>query len=105
MAGPDRRFLIVRPGLQGVMPLNAQIPHGMAGLSQSTEQLRFGVQKGLSPLGMLSSHGEDSALQRQRSAMGCQPIPCDGWPVIPESCQVAVAIPVLTKVIQAGTER
>ena len=61
--GPDACFGFHRVGCPSVMLLDSQIPHLMAGLPQGTQQLRFGVLKCLSPLGVRGSDGEGSPLQ------------------------------------------
>ena len=86
------------------MRLDAQIAYGMAGLPQGTQQLGFGVKQGLSPLGVPGSHGQDSPLQREGPAVGSQSFAGDGGPVLPEPRQVAVAVPVLAEMVQAGPQ-
>ena len=51
-------------GLKGVVLLNAQITHRVAGLVQGADQLRLVVEESLAPLGMAGSHGQHPALQR-----------------------------------------
>ena len=61
--GPDACFGFHRFGCPSVMLLDSQISHLMAGLPQGTQQLRFGVQERLTPLGVSGSHDEGSPLQ------------------------------------------
>ena len=105
MTSPDGRFLSVRAGLQAVMLLNTQISNGMTCLPQCAQQLWLRIQQGLSPLGVLGTDCQDSTFERQRTAMGRQSLARNRWPVLPQTGQVAVAIPGLTKMVQAGSQR
>ena len=62
--GPNAGFALQHRGLGGVVLLNAQITHRVAGLMQGADQLGFVVKESLAPLGMVGSHGQYSALQR-----------------------------------------
>ena len=64
MLGPNAGFALQRRGLEGVVLLNAQITHRVAGLMQGVDQLGLVVEDSLSPLGMAGSHGQHPALQR-----------------------------------------
>ena len=62
--GPNAGFALQSSGLKGVVLLNAQITHRVAGLMQGADQLRLVVQESLAPLGITCSHGQYPALQR-----------------------------------------
>ena len=64
MLGPNAGFALQYRGLKGVVLLNAQITHRVAGLMQGADQLRLVVKESLSPLGITGSHGQYPALQR-----------------------------------------
>ena len=64
MLGPDAGFAFQYRGLKGVVLLNAQITHRMAGLMQGADQLGAVVEESLAPLGMAGSHSQHSTLQR-----------------------------------------
>ena len=64
MLGPNAGFAFQHRGLKGVVLLNAQITHRVAGLMQGADQLRLVVQESLAPLGITGSHGQYPALQR-----------------------------------------
>ena len=64
MLGPNAGFSLQCRGLKGVVLLNAQITHRVAGLMQGADQLRLVVEESLAPLGMTGSHGQYPALQR-----------------------------------------
>ena len=64
MLGPNAGFALQYRGLKGVVLLNAQITHRVAGLMQGADQLRLVVQESLAPLWMTGSHGQYPALQR-----------------------------------------
>ena len=64
MLGPNAGFALQYSGLKGVVLLNAQITHSMAGLMQGADQLGFVVGESLAPLGMAGSYGQHPALQR-----------------------------------------
>ena len=64
MQGPNAGFALQRRGLEGVVLLNAQITHRVAGLVQGADQLRLVVKESLAPLGMAGSHGQHPALKR-----------------------------------------
>ena len=64
MLGPNAGFALQYCGLKGVVLLNAQITHRVAGLMQGANQLRLVVEESLAPLGMIGSHGQYAALQR-----------------------------------------
>ena len=63
VSGPDACFGFRRIGRSTVMLLDPQISYVVAGLPQGTQQLRFGVLKCLSPLGVSGPDGEGSPLQ------------------------------------------
>ena len=52
MLGPNAGFALQYCGLKGVVLLNAQITHRVAGLMQGADQLRLVVEESLAPLGM-----------------------------------------------------
>ena len=62
--GPNAGFALQHWGLEGVVLLNAQITHRVAGLMQGADQLGLVVEESLAPLGMTGSHGQYPALQR-----------------------------------------
>ena len=64
MLGPNAGFALQYRGLKGVVLLNAQITHRVAGLVQGAYQLRLVVEESLAPLRMAGSHGQHPALQR-----------------------------------------
>ena len=64
MLSPNAGFALQHWGLEGMVLLNAQITHRMAGLVQGADQLRLVVKESLAPLRMAGSHGQHSALQR-----------------------------------------
>ena len=64
MLGPNAGFALQYRGLKGVVLLNAQITHRVAGLMQGADQLRLVVEESLAPLGMTGSHCQYPALQR-----------------------------------------
>ena len=64
MLGPNAGFALQLRGLKGVVLLNAQITHRVAGLMQSADELGTVVEESLAPLGMAGSHGQHPALQR-----------------------------------------
>ena len=64
MLGPNAGFAFQNRRLKGMMLLNAQITHRVAGLMQGADQLGLVVQESLAPLGMAGSHGQHSALQQ-----------------------------------------
>ena len=64
MLGPNAGFALQYCGLKGVVLLNAQITHRVAGLMQGDNQLRLVVEESLAPLGMAGSYGQHPALQR-----------------------------------------
>ena len=64
MLGPDAGFALQHWRLKGVVLLDAQITHRMAGLMQGADQLGPVVKESLAPLGMACSHGQHAALQR-----------------------------------------
>lgn len=64
MLGPNAGFAFQKRGLKGVVLLDAQITHRIAGLMQSADELGPVVEESLAPLGMTGPHGQDSSLQR-----------------------------------------
>ena len=64
MLGPNAGFALQYRGLKGVVLLNAQITHCVAGLVQGADQLGLVVEESLAPLRMAGSHGQHPALQR-----------------------------------------
>ena len=64
MLGPNAGFALQYRGLKGVVLLNTQITHRVAGLMQGADQLWLVVEESLAPLGMTGSHGQYPALQR-----------------------------------------
>ena len=64
MLGPNAGFALQHWGLEGVVLLNAQITHRVAGLVQGADQLGLVVKESLAPLRMAGSHGQHPALQR-----------------------------------------
>ena len=64
MLGPNAGFALQYCGLKGVVLLNAQITHRVAGLMQGANQLRLVEKESLAPLRMIGSHGQYAALQR-----------------------------------------
>ena len=64
MLGPNAGFALQHRGLKGVVLLNAQIMHRVAGLVQGADQLWLVVLESLPSLGMAGSHGQHPALQR-----------------------------------------
>ena len=64
MLGPNAGFTLQDRGLKGMVLLDAQITHRMAGLMKGTDQLRPVVEESLAPLGMAGSHCQHPALQR-----------------------------------------
>ena len=64
MLGPNAGFALQLRGLKGVVLLNAQITHRVAGLMQSAYELGPVVEESLAPLGMAGSHGQHPALHR-----------------------------------------
>ena len=71
MLGPNDRLALQHRGLEGVVLLNAQITHRVAGLVQGAEQLGLVVKESLAPLRMAGSYGQHPALQRQGAAVRC----------------------------------
>ena len=64
MLGPNAGFTLQDSGLKGMVLLDAQITHRMAGLMQGADQLGAVVEESLAPLGMAGSHSQHSTLQR-----------------------------------------
>ena len=64
MVGPNAGFALQYWGLDGVVLLNAQMTHRVAGLMQGVDQLGLVVKESLAPLRMAGSHGQHPALQR-----------------------------------------
>ena len=64
MLGPDAGFAFQNRGLKGVVLLDAQITHRVAGLMQGGDELGPVVEESLAPLGMAGPHGQHTALQR-----------------------------------------
>ena len=64
MLGPDAGLAFQHRRLKGVVLLDAQITHRMAGLMQGADQLGPVVEESLAPLGMAGPHGQHPALQR-----------------------------------------
>ena len=64
MLGPDAGFAFQHRRLKGVVLLDAQITHRMAGLMQGADQLGPVVEESLAPLGMAGPHGQHPALQQ-----------------------------------------
>ena len=64
MFAPNAGFALQHRGLKGVVLLNAQITHRVAGLVQGADQLGLVVKESLAPLRMTGSHGQHPALQR-----------------------------------------
>ena len=64
MFGPNAGFAFQDRGLKGVVLLDAQITHRMAGLMQGADELGPVVEQSLAPLGMAGPHGQHPALQR-----------------------------------------
>ena len=64
MLGPNAGFALQNCGLEGVVLLNAQFTHSVAGLMQGADQLGLVVEESLPPLGMAGTHGQHPALQR-----------------------------------------
>ena len=64
MFGPNAGFALQHRGLEGVVLLNAQITHRVAGLVQGADQLGLVVEESLAPLGMAGSNGEHPPLKR-----------------------------------------
>ena len=64
MLGPDAGFAFQHRGLKGVVLLDAQITHCMAGLMQGADELGPVVEESLAPLGVARPHGQHPALQR-----------------------------------------
>ena len=64
MLGPDAGFAFQHRGLKGVVLLDAQITHRMAGLMQGADELGPVVEQSLAPLGVAGPHGQHPALQR-----------------------------------------
>jgi hypothetical protein len=64
MLGPNAGFAFQHRGLKGVVLLDAQITHRMAGLMQGADQLGPVVEESLAPLGMAGSYGEHPPLKR-----------------------------------------
>ena len=83
MRGPNAGFALQHWGLEGVVLLNAQITHRVAGLVQGAYQLRLVVEESLAPLRMAGSHGQHPALQRSGAAVRCQLRARNSRPVLP----------------------
>ena len=64
MLGPDAGFALQGRGWKGVVLLDPQITHRMAGLMQGADQLGPVVQESLAPLGMAGTHGQNTPLER-----------------------------------------
>ena len=64
MLSPNACFALQHCGFKGVVLLNAQITHCVAGLVQGADQLGLVVEESLAPLRMAGSHGQHPALQR-----------------------------------------
>ena len=64
MLGPNAGFAFQDRGFKGVVLLDAQITHRMAGLMQGADQLGSVVEESLAPLGMAGSHGQHPPLKR-----------------------------------------
>ena len=64
MLGPNAGFAFQDRGLKGVVLLDAQITHRVAGLMQGGDELGPVVEESLAPLGMAGPHGQHPALQR-----------------------------------------
>ena len=62
--GPNAGFALQHWGLEGVVLLNAQITHPVAGLVQGADQLGLVVKESLAPLGLAGSYGQHPELQR-----------------------------------------
>ena len=84
MLGPDAGFALQGRGWKGVVLLDAQITHRMAGLMQGADELGPVVQERLAPLGMAGSHGQDPPLERQGTTVRCQLRARNPGPVLPE---------------------
>ena len=63
MLGPNAGFALQHWGLEGVVLLNAQITHRVAGLMQGADQLGLVVEESLPPLGVAGSYSQNPALQ------------------------------------------
>ena len=83
MLGPDAGFAFQHRGLKGVVLLDTQITHRVAGLMQGGDELGPVVEESLAPLRMAGSHGQHPALQRQGATVRCQLCSCNSWPVLP----------------------
>ena len=88
-----------------VVLLDAQIFDAMPGSPQSSEQLGTAVEERLAPLRMAGSHGEQAALQLQRSAMGSQLLTRQQGPVLPDGGQRTIAAPAVAQGLQARADR
>ena len=64
MLGPNAGFALQNWGFIGMVLLDPQITHRVAGLMQGADQLGAVVEESLAPLGMAGSHSQHSTLQR-----------------------------------------
>ena len=93
MLGPNAGFTLQDRGLKGMVLLDAQITHRMAGLMQGADQLGAVVEESLAPLGMAGPHGQHSPLQRQGSAVRCKLCSRNSRPVLPKGGQMIIFAP------------
>ena len=63
MLGPNAGFTLQNWGFIGMVLLDAQITHRMAGLMQGADQLGAVVEESLAPLGMAGSNSQHSTLE------------------------------------------
>ena len=63
MLGPNAGFTLQDRGLKGMVLLDAQITHRMAGLMQGADELWSVVEECLAPLGMAGSNGQYPTLE------------------------------------------
>ena len=105
MLGPNAGFTLQDRGLKGMVLLDAQITHRMAGLMQGADELWSVVEECLAPLGMAGSNGQHPPLQGQGAAVRSQLVACHLGPVLPQRGQMIVLTPLPLKRAQTGFQR
>ena len=95
MLGPNAGFTLQDRGLKGMVLLDAQITHRMAGLMQGADELWSVVEECLAPLGMAGSNGQHPPLQGQGATVRSQLCSGNPGPVLPQRGQMIVFSPSL----------
>ena len=104
MAGPDAGLAVGMARCCRMVLLDAQVLDGVASRTQRGQKLRTAVLQCLSPLGMTGPDGEDAALKAEGLAVRRQLCAGDAGPVLPESRQTAIAMPVAFQILKTVLE-